>query len=63
MVLAESDSSPCKHQPYTVLEAILRISPAMRHVKCITLVYPVVYPNLCHMMCLLTVSQWYVNWL
>ena len=52
MVLAESDSSPVKHQPYTVLEAILVISPKMPHVKFITVVYPVVYPNVCHMMCL-----------
>ena len=37
--------SPCKHHTYTVFEAILRISSVTEHVKCITLVYPVVYPH------------------
>jgi hypothetical protein len=36
--------SLCKHHTYTVIEAMLRISLVMPHVKCITLVYPVVYP-------------------
>ena len=38
-----------KHHTYTVFEAMLRISLVMQHVKCITLVYPAVYPNAYHM--------------
>jgi len=45
MVPRGGDSSPCKHHTYTVFEAMLRISLVMRHVKCITLVYPVFYPH------------------
>ena len=45
LVPRRSDSSPCKHHTYTVFEAMLRISSVTEHVKCITLVYPVVYPN------------------
>ena len=41
--------SLCKHHTYTVFEAMLRISFVMLHVKCIALVYPAVYPNVCHM--------------
>jgi len=45
MVPRRSDSSPCKHHTYTVFEAMLRISSVTEHVKCIALVYPVVYPH------------------
>jgi len=44
--------SLCKHHTYTVFEAMFRISLAMQHVKCLALVYPAVYPNAYHMMCL-----------
>ena len=52
MVPGGGDYTPCKHHTYTAFEAIFRFSLTMQHVKCITLVYPVVYPNVCHMMCL-----------
>ena len=52
LVPRRGDSSLCKHHTYTVFEAMLKISSVTEHVKCITLVYPVIYPNAHHMMCL-----------
>ena len=42
------ESSP-GHHTYTVFKAMFRISLVMQHVKCMTLVYPVVYPHAYHM--------------
>ena len=49
MVPAERFSSLCKHHSHTVIEAMARISCDKTCVKDMNLVYPVVYPNVSHM--------------
>jgi hypothetical protein len=51
MVPAESEGSLCKHHSHTVIEAMPRISCDKTCVKDMNLVYPVVYPNVSHMIC------------
>ena len=48
MVLAESESSLCKHHTHTVFEAIHTISCTDTLVKDKKMVYPVVYPDVSH---------------
>jgi hypothetical protein len=52
MVPRGGDSSLYRHHAHTVIEAIPRISCDKTCVKDMNLVYPVVYPNVSHMMCL-----------
>ena len=53
VVLAERFISLCKHHTHTVFEAMLRISRVLAFVKNTNLVYPVVYPNVSHIIVLL----------
>ena len=52
MVPAESEGSLYRHRAHSVTEAKTRISCDKTCVKDMGLVYPVVYPNVSHMMCL-----------
>ena len=54
MVLAERFISLCKHHTHTVFEAIPRISRVLAFVKDTNLVYPVVYPNVSHIIVVFT---------
>ena len=52
MVPRRSEGSLYRHHAHTVIEAMPRISCDKTCVKDMNLVYPVVYPNVSHMMCL-----------